>query len=458
MIERKIVKETDVLGKYRNIINTTETIRSLGTVRKVSGSVIYSHGPEVSLGELCHIEIDEAENYVLCRVSGFHDDMVILSPLESISGIFPGSRVVSAGHMPGLNINDGILGRVLDGMGRPLDNMSKITGGRYHELENSAPNPLHRPMISHRFETGVRAVDGFLTLGRGQRVGIFAGSGVGKSSLLGMMARYSDSDVNVIGLIGERGREVKEFIDNELGEHGMAKSVVVVASSNDTAMHRIQAAYMVTTIAEYFREQGKNVLLMMDSLTRLAMAQREVGLAAGEPASTKGYPPSVYSMMPDLLERAGNSAKGSITGIYTVLVEADDMNDPVADTARGILDGHIVLSRRLATRSHYPPIDVPESLSRSMSSVAEREHLEEAAYLKELLAAYRENEEIIQLGAYVKGSDQIVDQAIDRIRFINDFLRQSREEYTTFTQMREQMRRIARSRRTERQAALRRVS
>ncbi|MDH5718291.1 MAG: FliI/YscN family ATPase [Spirochaetia bacterium] len=431
MIAKKIVKPVNYLEKYRNLVEKTETIRSLGSVVEVTGKIILSKGPEVQIGELCHIEKIEDEAYILSEVVGFRDDFVVLSPLENIAGIYPGSRVLSTGSPLKAFVGDELMGRVIDGLGRPLDNKGSLIASEKRSLYNNPPNPLERPLIRKDLTTGIKSIDSFLTMGKGQRIGIFSGSGVGKSTLMGMIARYSKADINVIGLIGERGREVREFIENELGEQGMKKSVIVVASSNDSPMHRIRGAYMVITIAEYFRDKGKDVLLMMDSLTRLSMAQREVGLAAGEPATTKGYPPSVFSMLPELVERAGNAKTGSITGIYTVLVEADDLNEPIADAARGILDGHIVLSRKLAGRGHYPAVEIVESVSRSMPFVTDENHYKEAAKLRELLAEYQENEEIINLGAYVRGANLVLDKAIQLKSDFDSFLKQGINEHST---------------------------
>lgn len=451
MIAKKIASDVRLLEKYRDIILKAETLRSLGSVTRVVGRIVYSRGPDVKLGDLCHIVRDEDESYIMAEVVGFADNTVILSPLSDITGVYPGSRVVSSGSALGIKLEDSILGRVINGLGQPLDGGNKLTGGERRELLAMPPNPLERPLIVEPLPTGVRAIDAFLTLGKGQRIGIFAGSGVGKSTLLGMIARQSTADVNVIGMIGERGREVGEFLMRELGEHGRKKSVVVVASSNESAMHRVRAAYMTTTIAEYFRDRGKNVLLMMDSLTRLAMAQREVGLAAGEPATTKGYPPSVFAMLPELLERAGNSPTGSITGIYTVLVDADDMNEPIADATRGILDGHIVLSRKLAGQGHYPAIQITESVSRSMPVVAAKEHFQAAAYLRELMSAYQQNEELINMGVYVKGTNPIVDHAIAVREPLRRLLQQGMDEFTDFETVQKMIKEIAAQSRTTRQ-------
>ena len=432
MITRKIVHEIGFLNKYKDIVGQIDPIRPLGKVVEVAGNVLFSKGPDARLSDICHIETTEDGDFVLAEVIGFKSDLVILSPLESISGVYPGSKVLSTGLPAQVALDESLLGRVIDGMGVPLDSQGRIYSTDVRDLENKPPGPLQRPMIHQPLSVGIKAIDGMLSIGKGQRIGIFSGSGVGKSTLMGMMARYGRADVNVIALIGERGREVLEFLRNELGEEGLQRSVVVVASSNESSMHRVRAAYMATTIAEYFRDLGNDVMLMMDSLTRFSMAQREVGLSAGEPAATKGYPPSVFGMMPVLLERAGNSEKGSITGIYTVLVEGDDMNDPIADAARGILDGHIVLSRDLAVRSHYPAIDVAESISRSMPNVVTKDHKDLAARVKELVAVYQENEEIIKLGAYVSGSNAKLDEAIVLIEKINEFLKQNVEEYYSF--------------------------
>ncbi|RME91294.1 MAG: FliI/YscN family ATPase [Candidatus Hydrogenedentota bacterium] len=442
MINKKIVPPIGLLDKYKVILHNTEPVRSLGEVIEVTGSIVVSKGPDVSLGELCHIEKIENEAYILAEVVGFRENDVLLSPLESITGIYPGCRVLSTGSEPTIQLAPELLGRIVDGLGRPLDKKARVNSTEVRSFENKPPNPMQRPIIESPLVTGIRAIDGLLTIGKGQRIGIFSGSGVGKSTLLGMIARYSRADVNVIGLIGERGREVKEFIERELGEAGMKRSVLVVASSNESPMHRVRAAFLATTIAEYFRDLGKDVLLMMDSITRLAMAQREVGLAAGEPATTKGYPPSVFSMLPSLLERAGTSETGSITGIYTVLVEADDLNDPIGDATRGILDGHIVLSRKLASAGHYPSIDVPESISRSMPYIIEESHLQLAQQVKQLLAEYKENEEIIQLGAYVQGANPVLDLAVKLKPKLDAFLKQDIKEFSNFENTLSQLRNI----------------
>jgi flagellum-specific ATP synthase len=442
MIAKKIIPPIRLLDKYQVIINKTETVRSLGNVIEVAGNIIYSTGPDAKLGEICHIERVEDESYIMAEVIGFKNNVIILSPLENITGIYSGCRVLSTGNPLRVSLGDQLLSRVIDGMGNSLDDKGKLISDEIRTLYSRPPNPLERPIINEVMPVGIKTIDSLLTLGRGQRIGIFSGSGVGKSTLLGMIARYAQADVNVIAMIGERGREVSEFIKNDLGEIGLKKSVLVVASSNESAMHRVRAAYMATTIAEYFRDKGKDVLLLMDTVTRLAMAQREIGLSAGEPATTRGYPPSVFAMLPELMERAGTSAKGTITGIYTVLAEADDMNDPIVDTTRGILDGHIVLSRKLANRSHYPAIDVVSSISRSMNSIIPKEHIRLAASIKEMMSEYNDNEEIINLGAYVKGANPVLDRALLVKNDLNAFLRQEVENFQTFENSLDQLKEV----------------
>lgn len=457
MIARNVSKEVRLLDKYRDIIRKTDTIRSLGSVLEIQGNVVLSRGPEVRLGELCHIEVNSTierfthtgkkteENYILAEVVGFRESIVILAPLEKIVGVSAGSRVVSTGNMPSVSLTHNVLGRVIDGMGRPIDNRGMLVEGENRGLYGEPPQPLSRPLIRTAMITGVKAIDSMLTLGQGQRIGIFAGSGVGKSTLLGMIAKYSTADVNVIALIGERGREVSEFIQEQLGESGRKKSVVIASIASESPMNRVRAGFLATTIAEYFRDQGKNVLLMMDSVTRLAHAQREIGLSRGEPATTRGYPPSVFSMIPGLMERAGTSEKGSITGIYTVLVEGDDMNEPIADTARGVLDGHIVLSRRLNSQNQYPAIDIAESISRTMPNVIDKEQLKQAQDFREIYTAYKENEETINLGAYARGADPVIDNAILLREPMRKFLRQSPDEQVSFEETRRQLREVMQS-------------
>lgn len=454
MIARNVSKEVRLLDKYRDIIRKTDTIRSLGSVLEIQGNVVLSRGPEVRLGELCHIEVNSTierftqtgkkteESYILAEVVGFRESIVVLAPLEKIVGVSAGNRVVSTGNMPSVSLTHEVLGRVIDGMGRPIDNRGMLVEGENRGLYGEPPQPLSRPLIRTALTTGVKAIDSLLTLGQGQRIGIFAGSGVGKSTLLGMIAKYSTADVNVIALIGERGREVSEFIQEQLGESGRKKSVVIASIASESPMNRVRAGYLATTIAEYFRDQGKNVLLMMDSVTRLAHAQREIGLSRGEPATTRGYPPSVFSMIPGLMERAGTSEKGTITGIYTVLVEGDDMNEPIADTARGVLDGHIVLSRRLNSQNQYPAIDIAESISRTMPNVIDKEQLKQAQDFREIYTAYKENEETINLGAYARGADAVIDNAILLREPMRKFLRQSPDEQVSFEETRRQLREV----------------
>ena len=402
----------------------------LGKVVKIVGLTIESVGPDAKLNDLCRIVIDrEKDHAVMAEVVGFRDKRLLLMPFENVEGIGVGCIVENTGHPLGVLVGDGVLGHTLDGIGRPTDG-GVIEGGC--EYPADPPDPMSRKIISEVLPLGVKAVDGLITVGKGQRIGIFAGSGVGKSTLLGMFARNTKADINVIALIGERGREVREFIERDLGEEGMKRSVVVVATSDKPALIRNKAAKTATAIAEYFRDQGKDVLLMMDSLTRFSMAQREIGLASGEPPVTRGYPPSVYSEMPKLLERAGTSDKGSITGLYTVLVDGDDFNEPITDTARSILDGHIVLSRKLGHKNHYPAIDILQSISRVMSAIATSEHKELAGRLKNVLATYNEAEDLINIGAYKSGSNREIDYAVQKINAVNQFLCQRTDEKFLF--------------------------
>jgi flagellum-specific ATP synthase len=386
------------------------------------------------MGEVCIVKSRNGDDVCMSEVVGFRNNRVLSMVLGDSATISPGSEIVATGRSLSTKVGPGLLGRVIDGLGEPIDGKGPIDSVEFRSVHSAPPNPLERRMISEPLVTGIRSIDSVLTCGKGQRVGIFAGSGVGKSVLLGMIARGSSADVNVIALVGERGREVREFIEHELGEEGLRRSVVVVATSDQAALVRIKASFMATTIAEYYRDRGMDVMLMMDSLTRLAMAQREVGLAIGEPPTTKGYTPSVFAMMPRLLERAGNSARASITGLYTVLVEGDDMNDPIADTVRSILDGHIVLSRRLASAGHYPAVDVLESVSRVMSMITSREHRTATQKMLDMMATYREAEDLINIGAYVKGSNPRIDKAIQNIELIRTFLRQPSEERADFNE------------------------
>ncbi len=418
-------------SKYQALLEENH-FDALGRVTKVVGLTIETLGPDAKLNDVCRVVVDPTTGQeVLAEVVGFKDNHLILTPFEQVDGIGIGCRVESTHSPLCVSVGDELLGHVLDGLGRPTD-VDAIYARQTYPLDATPPDPMSREIISEVLSLGVRAVDGLITVGKGQRIGIFAGSGVGKSTLMGMFARNTNADINVIALVGERGREVREFIERDLGPEGMARSVVVVATSDKPASIRKSAAKTATAIAEYFRDQGKDVLLMMDSLTRFSMAQREIGLAAGEPPVTRGYPPSVYAEMPKLLERAGNSDKGSITGLYTVLVDGDDFNEPITDTARGILDGHIVLSRSLAQKNHYPAIDVLASISRVMSAIATRDHKRVAGQLKNVLATYSEAEDLINIGAYKKGSNKNIDFAISKIDAVNAFLCQDVEERLDF--------------------------
>ena len=408
-------------NKYYTLLENTYFDR-LGKVSKIVGLTIESIGPDAKLNDLCEIIAEDGKR-IMAEVVGFRDKSLLLMPFDSVEGVGVGCMVENTGKPLSIPVGDELLGHTLDGVGR-IDDGSILELTEEYPAEAQPPDPMDREIISEVLPLGVKAVDGLITVGKGQRIGIFAGSGVGKSTLMGMFARNTKAEVNVIALIGERGREVREFVEHDLGEEGMARSVVVVATSDKPALIRNKAAKTATSIAEYFRDQGKDVLLMMDSLTRFSMAQREIGLASGEPPVTRGYPPSVYSEMPRLLERAGNSDKGSITGLYTVLVDGDDFNEPITDTARSILDGHIMLDRRLAQRNHYPAIDVLQSISRVMSAIADREHKQAAGKMKNVLATYREAEDLINIGAYKSGSNKNIDYAIEKIDQVNDFLMQ----------------------------------
>lgn len=418
-------EKVDILSKYREIIDEVEVIKFTGHVERIVGLTIESVGPAVRYGDLCRIKTGPSQ-YLYAEVVGFHRSRVILMPIGDMRGVVPGAEVYAVGTSLMVPVGDELLGRVIDGIGKPIDSKGQIFTGQKYPVEGNAINPLQRKVIDEPLSVGIRAIDGLITVGKGQRIGIFAGSGVGKSTLIGMIARYTNADVNVIALIGERGREVKDFVEKELGPEGLKRSVVVAATSDQPPMLRIRGAFLAHSIAEYFRDQGLAVNLMMDSVTRFAMAQREVGLAAGEPAATRGYPPSVFTLMPRLLERAGTSAitGGSITGFYSILVEGDDMNEPIADAARGILDGHIVLDRKFANRGHYPAIDVLASISRVMKDVVGPKHLEAAYIFRELLAAYTDAEDLINLGGYVRGANPVTDRAISMINEMNTFLKQ----------------------------------
>jgi len=446
-----IANKTNIdLTKYRQAISKADTVSINGRVAQVIGVLVESQGPICGVGEICEIRCSRVGSPILAEVVGFRESRTLLMPFGEVHNIPPGSEVVSTGAPLQISVGPNLLGRVLDGLGRPMDGKGPIEGDQEQSkmtkvsvsASASPPHPLARRRIREPLALGVRAIDGLMTVGKGQRLGIFAGSGVGKSTLLGMIARNTSADVNVIGLIGERGREVRDFIEKDLGDEGLARSVVVVATSDQVPVVRLRGAQVATAIAEYFRDMGKDVLLMMDSVTRVAWAQREIGLASGEPPTTRGYTPSVFALLPRLLERSGTSEHGSITALYTVLVEGDDMNEPVADTVRGILDGHIVLSRELASRNHYPAIDVLSSVSRLMSDIATPEHRDFAGRLRDILATYRSSEDLINIGAYARGSNPKVDFALDRIDAVNAFLKQSVEEHGEFDATIDALRRI----------------
>ncbi len=418
--------------KYHKAAEKTDLVKVIGKVIQVVGLIIEAQVGGVSIGDLCMIHIDKENRNAPAEVVGFRAGRVLLMPLGSTSGISPGSSVVAAGHPLMVRVGPDLLGRVLGGLGEPIDSKAPLAGEDEKALTADPPDPVRRPRVTEILKVGIKAMDGMLTCGRGQRLGIFAGSGVGKSTLMGMICRNSEADVNVIALVGERGREVRDFIEESLGEEGLKKSVVVAATSDQPPLIRLKAAFVATAIAEYFRDQGKKVILMMDSVTRFAMAQREVGLAAGEPPTTRGYTPSVFALLPRLMERSGTSEIGTITAFYTILVEGDDMNEPIADHSRSILDGHIVLSRDLAAKNHYPAIDVPHSVSRLMTNLVTDEHKDASAKLREVLARYSEAEDLINIGAYVKGSNPKIDYAISKIDQVNEFLKQGTFEKVEF--------------------------
>ncbi len=427
------------LATLRRALEDYDPIKHYGRVRNIVGLYVESHGPATFIGELCHIipatgvkANGVASEPIMAEVVGFRGNSVVMMPFGELAGVSVGSKVRAMGRFVSVKVGKGLVGRVLDGLGNPMDGKGPVLWEDELPIYRSSPDPLHRRMITEVLPTGVKAIDALLTIGKGQRIGIFAGSGVGKSTLLGMIARYAEADVNVIALVGERGREVREFIEKNLGEEGLAKSVVVVATSDTPPVVRKAACFVAMTIAEYFRDMGKDVLFMMDSVTRFAMAQREIGLSVGEPPTTKGYTPSVFSLLPRLLERAGTSHRGSITGIFTVLVEGSDMEEPVADAVRAILDGHIVLTRELASRAHYPAIDVLQSVSRLMYDIVDKKHWELSLRVKNLLAVYREAEDLINIGAYREGSNPSIDEAIRYKDRIMGFLKQGMDESFSF--------------------------
>lgn len=413
------------LEKYINVIESSCPIRVEGRVTKVVGTIIEGNGPAMPLGGICHVLPPGLPEPIVAEVIGFRDQSVLLMPLGKSDGVEPGSAIIAKHYTATVDVGFDMLGRVLDGLGNPLDDRASLNTTTSMPLYAQPVNPLHRSRIAEPLGVGVRCIDSLITLAKGQRAAIMSGSGVGKSMLLGMMAKYSKADVIVIGLIGERGREVREFIERDLGEEGLKRSVVIAATSDTSPLIRMRGAYLAAAIAEFFRDHGKDVLLMMDSITRFAMAIREIGLSAGEPPTSKAYPPSTFSHLPRLLERAGtNSCGGSITGIYTVLVEGDDMNEPIADAVRSIVDGHIVLDRELSSRGHYPAINVLESISRLMHDVVDKEHRELAYEFRSLLADYAKIEDLVSLGAYVKGNNKRTDFALEMIDELNVFLRQ----------------------------------
>lgn len=417
---------------YFDLLDEVSPVRASGRVTKVVGLIIESAGPVVPIGELCHIVPRSSARPVLAEVIGFRDDRILLMPLGEMGGIDLGSTVTATGEPFSIGVGDGLLGRVIDGLGRPIDRRGALRVSHRRPVHNEPPPPMERKRIDSALPLGIRAIDGLMTCCKGQRLAILSGTGVGKSVLLGMIARNTEADVSVIALVGERGREVQDFLERDLGKKGLARSVVVVATSDQPALVRLKASMIATTIAEYFRDQGAHVMLMMDSVTRLAMAQREVGLAVGEPPTTRGYTPSVFAFLPKLLERAGHIEHGSITGLYAVLVEGDDIDEPISDAVRAILDGHIVLSRRLASLNHYPAIDILQSVSRVMIDVVPQEHLDSAKRLVELVATYRESEDLINIGAYVRGSNPRVDRSLSMMDSINGYLCQGIYENASY--------------------------
>lgn len=429
--------------RYQQILSQINTIAYMGKVNQIIGLIIESTGPNVNIGEVCRIYSNNSDKSIIAEVVGFKSGKVLLMPYQDISGIGPGSIVESTGDMLRIPVGNQLIGRIIDGFGAPIDGKGEFDDMQTYSVQNIPSNPLSRPRIDTRINIGIKAIDGLLTCGRGQRMGIFSGSGVGKSTLLGMIARNIEADINVIALVGERGREVRDFIEKDLGPEGMKKSVLVVATSDQSAMMRLKCPLVATTIAEYFKNQGKNVLLLMDSLTRFAMAQREIGLAIGEPPVARGYTPSIYAMLPKLLERSGNFEKGSITGIYTVLVEGDDVNEPISDAVRGIIDGHIVLSRAIAMKNHYPAIDILASISRLMSELVDEEHMELARRIRRMLSVYKENIDLISIGAYKANTNPELDHALERMDQINAFLQQDVNESFDYLQTLEQMSAVA---------------
>ncbi len=424
---KKVLGIMDIQGGIQ-LLQDLPLVQTYGKVSKVVGLIVEAKGIKAPLGSVCKLVVDEQNgDYIPSEVVGFRDDTILFMPYGELRGIKPGSLIINSGMPPLFPVGKRFLGRTLNTFGDPLDEKGELSPQRYYPLYGKPLNPLQRPRVEEPIDVGVKAINSLLTLGKGQRVGIMAGSGVGKSTLMGMIARYTSADVNVIALVGERGREVLEFIENALGPEGLAKSVLVVATSDESPLVRMRAAYAATAVAEFFRDEGKDVILMMDSVTRFATASREVGLTVGEPPTTRGYTPSVFSQLPKLLERAGRSRQGSITGIYTVLVEGDDFNEPVADAVRSILDGHIVLTRELADRGHYPSIDVLQSISRLRSDIVPPKVVESGNKVLSMLSTYNRIEDMINIGAYTRGSNPEIDEAIDKISSIREFLQQGVE-------------------------------
>lgn len=431
-----------MLKKLPGLISGSETVSHIGKIENIVGMAMEASGGMGSIGDIVMIYNENLKKQVPAEVVGFREDRLQLMAYDDMNGIGAGSFVRNTGKRLKIPVGEALRGRVIDSMGQPMDGKGPVESSRYYYVESPKINPLSRPRIEEKLDFGIKAIDGLNTIGKGQRIGIFAGSGVGKSTLLGMIAKNVKTDINVIALVGERGREVLEFIEKDLGEEGMRRTVLVVATSDQPAMLRMKCPLVATTIAEYFKDQGKDVLLMMDSLTRFAMAQREIGLATGEPPVARGYTPSIYAEFPKLLERSGNFTTGSITGVYTVLVEGDDTNEPVADTVRGILDGHIVLTRKLANAGHFPAIDIGASISRLMSSIVSKEHQDAAAGIRNILSLYAQNEDLVSIGAYKAGTNPKLDYAISKINQVNEFLMQKVDETYTYEEILAEMDRI----------------
>ncbi|MBT3516928.1 MAG: FliI/YscN family ATPase [Nitrospinaceae bacterium] len=425
------MQETINIKKYSTFAETTSFVKKIGKISQIIGLMIESDGPGVGIGSICTIK-PKVRPHILAQVVGFRNNKTLLMPLGEINGIEPGCVIEATEEQPSFAVSTEMIGRVLDGNGKPIDGKGTLSLGTEYPIMGTPINPLNRTRINQPLDVGVRSINGLITFSKGQRVGIMAGTGVGKSVLLGMIARNTEADINVIALIGERGREVKEFIEDNLGPEGLKRSIVIAAASDEPPLVRLRGAFIATTIAEYFRDQGKDVLLMMDSITRFALAQREIGLSVGEPPTTKGYPPSTFSMIPKLLERAGTSeGNGSITGLYTVLVEGDDLSEPVSDAVRAVLDGHIVLDRELAAHNHYPAIDILSSVSRLMIDVISKDHYNLSMKMRDFIATYNEAKDLINIGAYTKGSNPKWDIAINKIDRINDYLKQGIMETST---------------------------